>query len=157
MLKDRFNNLSQREQHTLLIAIPVVVILVLWLAVFRPLLDSRSQLQDRITRQQTDIAWMKEAATKIRPSVSGQQPINSGSIRQRVTQALGQYGVTLSRIEQGNDDSVNVWAERASFNQLLSAMQQAVREGLRIEKAQINQTTEPGIVSARLTFVGGSQ
>ncbi len=151
MLKEKYAALSRREQHILLFALPIGIVLVLWLLLIRPTLAHHSALQNKLAQKTEDLAWLQQAAAQIKvpsePSSTNEQPL-----RQRVTQIFAQHSINLSRVQSGNNEEVSVWSDNASFNGVLSAIQSGIEQNIQISQAQISTAEQPGRVNVRLSF-----
>jgi len=152
MLKEKYAALSRREQHILLFALPIGIVLVLWLLLIRPTLAHHSALQSKLAQKTEDLAWLQQAAAQIE-APSGPSSTNEQPLRQRVTLSFAQHSINLSRIQSGNNEEISVWSDNASFNGILSAIQSGIEQNIQISQAQISTAEQSGRVNARLSFI----
>lgn len=151
MLKNWLNTLSEREKQILLIALPLVVLLLLWLLLINPALQQHSKLGKQLDRKSADLVWMQQAARQVTPRPADQN--NTGSLRQQITELLSRHKFTPSRIQADQSgNSLSLWLDSVQFEQLLSWIEAAQLQALQVTKAQISPADKAGFVSARLTL-----
>jgi len=155
MLKERFAALNRRDQQTLMIAAPIVVLLIMWLAIINPQLERHSQLSQQIERKQADLSWMQQAAMSLNARQnSSPDAIAAGSLRQEATQAFTRQKITINRIQSNKDDELSMWADDVPFDQLLTVVGTLTNRGITLDQIQLNPTTA-GRVNVRLTLTTG--
>lgn len=153
--------LNERERLLLVIAGPLLVMLVLYGLVWRPLSGHVDMLQQRVMRQQETLQYMHTAAqrvTELRQQHSSvNRKGNNQSLLALVDRTVKQSGLAraLKRVEPDGSDKVKVHLEGAGFDAMigwLESLQQ--RYGIGIENISVDAQEIPGSVNVRLTLIG---
>lgn len=64
----------------------------------------------------------------------------------------------IQRMEPASNSRVNVWLERADFDQVAIWLEQMeLRYGIRVESFQFDRSSQTGLVDGRLTLVDSVQ
>lgn len=150
--------LSQRtesERRTVYIGVAVGIPLIVWLAIWQPLLSWRAQAEQSYNSRQQTLEWMHSAAAKIRSHRQSGKPgaaVIGGSPEQMITRAASVRGLAISRIEPSGEQRYNVFFADAPYNQFLQFVDQLQKQGLVIESLTMGQLPQPGRVSIRMTL-----
>lgn len=150
MLREKYSALSQREQQTLLLATPIVISLLLWLMVLKPVLQHQSTLEKQLQQKQIDLAWMRKVQPQLKQPSSSK--VSTRPLRQQVTLSLRQQQITPKRIQSNQSNQLSIWADSVPFQRVLQTIETSQRRGLNLMDAQISKTEISGMVSIKLTF-----
>lgn len=148
------------ERRTLLIGAVVLTIILLYTLGWLPLLNSIAQQKRTIVAQQETLQWMQGAAGEIIDLRSKQAPDRKEIARQPLLSVvestarnITRTGGTLKRIEPKGEDSVQVWLEQASFDQIILWLNKLQREAaIHVDTLTIEKQKTEGIVDARVTL-----
>ena len=162
-MKAWYASLEANERRLLMIAAPLLLIMLLYVGVWEPMVNSVAALRASTAEQESLLAWMRGAAQEVKQlqqqngGRSGQQakPVNSGSLLSLVdrTAKSGRLGDALKRVQPDGDDKVRVWLEAASFDDVvrwLTALQS--RHGVRVASSVFQALEITGRVDVRLVF-----
>ena len=128
----------------------ILILIVLYNFVFSALLSQSEQLQADIKTEQELSLYLDQAQQKISTLVK-YQSLSKEQTKQIITEIFQVQSVQLSSLTM-QEKSIAIDVSRASFNQLLSLLQQLKDEhGITVNKANIERIGT-GIVSARLNF-----
>lgn len=156
-------SLSPRERMMVLVAIPTVVALTLYGAVWDPLQQSLAAERKRLEKHRTDLEWVQQAAGEIerlragesaRPQIAsaGQSPL---IVVDRTAKAQ-QLGAALRRVEPDGRDGVKVSLEDAPFDQLMRWLALLeVEHGISVVSFTLSRRDRPGTVQARIDLRRG--
>lgn len=156
-IKQKFNQLTEREQRLVIISIIVVVIGLFYWLVWSPLNHSISTNSKAVTQQQELLTWVQKnaiRAVQLR-NVKGIATSFSGSLPQAVNQTAAQVNITISRM-QPQGEELQVWVDQAPFNQVLSWLQELERLGIKILDLDITEADIPGQIKIRRLKLGKS-
>jgi general secretion pathway protein M len=162
MMKKLLANLQPRERLMVLSGIVAVILMILYLTLWAPYSGAqRDALRDDVASRQADLAWMQQAAQKIRQLQQSGAALNTGgqSLLALIDQTAkqNQIGGAVKRIEPAGEGSVRVWLEQADFDALLlwvDLLQRA--HGIAVDTIALDREPLPGRVNARITFSGGA-
>ncbi len=160
-LKDWLATLQQRERLAVYAGAGALLVLVLYLTLWAPFDGrARGELTERVNALRADLAWMQQAAPRLRALAGSTGGAQSGqSLLARVDSSAKQQqlGDAVKRLEPASANSVRVWLEQADFDQLVLWLETLTRnQGLGIESISIERSEVPGRVTARLTLTGGA-
>jgi|GEM_PF-976240 len=150
--------LSQRtesERKTVYIGVAVGIPLIIWLAIWQPLLSWRAESEQRYDSRAQTLEWMQAAAATIRAHrQSGKSGAGgfSGSPEQMITRSAAALGLAISRIEPSGERRFNVFFADAAYKPFLQFVDQMQKQGLIIESLTMGQLPQPGRVSIRMTL-----
>jgi general secretion pathway protein M len=156
--------LNERERLLLLIAVPLLVILLLYALIWRPLSTQVDTLEQRVERQQDVLQYMHTAAQQVAQLRRQQSSTNRRGANQSLlalvdrTVKQAKMARALKRVEPDGSDKVNVRLERAGFDDMvgwLESLQQ--RYAIAVEDISIDAQDAPGTVNVRLTLIGASR
>ncbi|MFT5576769.1 MAG: general secretion pathway protein M [Bermanella sp.] len=146
---------TESERKTVFIGAAAGIPLIIWLAIWQPLLSWRTDAEQRFDSRQQTLEWMQSAATTIRAHRQSGRPSTSavsGSPEQMITRAAAVLGLAISRIEPSGEQRFNVFFAEADYQQFLQFVDQLQKQGLIIESLTMGQLPKPGQVSIRMTL-----
>ncbi|MEP7314721.1 MAG: type II secretion system protein M [Pseudomonadota bacterium] len=154
-LRNRYDQLTPREQRLVLVGGIAAVLLVL-LGVILPLHRSAAALDSRVARKQVDLAWMQGMAPTLAaagpaPSVPGTQE----SLVVVIDRSARESGLaqSLTGSQPSGDGALRVQLEKADFNNLVAWLARlSTQNGIRVDTANIDATGEPGQVNAGIVL-----
>lgn len=151
------DQLSPRERGTLILAMIVVGVFVLWLAIWRPMDTARLRLDQQIQSQSVDLEWMRAAAWEAQRLTAGTSPTSKSrgrlSLLALAEQSAREAGLTQAfrRGEPAGDGQVRIWLEGAAFDRLLTWLESLEQSySISLESGSLDPTGVPGLVNARL-------
>lgn len=156
-MKEKWQQLSLREKRLVIITAIVVVITLVYFMIWQPLQDGIQTSQIRIKAQQQTLAQMQEQAAEARQLLAAQRQAgasrSSGSllvIIERTAQSKNLKS-RLQKVQPEGDDSVRVWVENASFDQLIDWLALLEnRNTIYVSEIIIERQKEPGRVNSRI-------
>jgi general secretion pathway protein M len=160
-MRQWYGSLVARERRMVwLIAVCLMVLLAL--LVWRPVLQQRAQLGERIQRQQASLVEMQLAAREVQRLQASRSPVSQGprsdgrsllALADESARTRG-LGEALRRVEPQGDNRVRMLIEDAQFAAVsgwLETLQ--YRLGVEVEDISIERRSLPGLVSVRLTLL----
>lgn len=159
MIAAWWQTLSERDRRTLAIGGLLVALLLGWSFVWYPLARARAQLQERVERERTDLAWMEqttgELATRRAKGVRGQVDRQGKSLFALADVSARGAGLAtaLRRVEPTGPRSVRVSFETASFDALISWIDALSRDyGVQATDVSADRVEGIGLVNARVVL-----
>lgn len=157
-MKEWWDGLGTRERLILIAGVAVVVPLLLWALLWRPLVGGVERLEADVATQREQLRWMQNAAAEIdQLRGSGAQAAGLGgrSLLAVVDQSARGAGLGsgLKRIEPESADAVRVRLEGVSFDAVVTWLDELSRQfGVYASLVSIEREPVPGQVSVRLTL-----
>ena len=151
----RYRALDQRERLLMQVAGAVVLVAILYVAVFSPAYDFHQAALDRYAEQQYRLDWMRshEPEARQRANSDEARPGAQGrSLLTLVDATARQANVRLTRYRPESDGSVNVVIQEQRFDDVLRWTGLLVAENLRISQVSIDRAAEEGVVNARVSI-----
>jgi general secretion pathway protein M len=152
-------SLAPRERLMVMAAAVLVVLLLIYSLVWSPLRGGYLELRDNVAGQRDTSVWMQESAQRLaqlRQSGAGGKGLGGQSLLSLAdsTARVGGLASALKRVEPEGGNSVRVWLEGASFDQLIRWLGGlAERNGISADTVSIERVTDAvGRVNARLTL-----
>ena len=156
-MKQWFLALAPRERLTVAAGGSVVALVLLYLLVVEPVVNSFNARAERIEALEADLAWMQEAAGEVRAREGmGGQAASLDDDRPAylaVDSAVDDAGLPRpGRLEPDGDDGARVRFDEVVFDDLMTALGQLrTRAGIRVVRARFERRGE-GLVQADLTL-----
>jgi general secretion pathway protein M len=154
-LKNRWNELSPRDQRILLYSAVVVGLLLFYLLVVEPVQSSRDNAEQRLHSAGEAYAVAQRQASDLKAAASGSSTSNSGSLLTQVESSAQQQGLrnALQRLQPSGDNQIQVSLEGASYEQLMQWLSSLRRQGVRAQRVDIQQDRNSGLLGAQLLLV----
>jgi len=154
MLMDKYHALSKREQQILIFATPLVILLMLWILVIKPIIDTRDKLTRDIENNQVKLRWMQENAARTGNNLkivnAHTAPKNKSQLRQQMNRLLKSHQLSVDRIQNINSTDVSYLLNNAKFNSVLALLDSIEKQGMQLTQIQISQAKSAAIVNTRL-------
>ncbi len=156
-----WNQLKPRERLLVGTAGVILIALILYLSVLEPFQNKVKSLEQRVAAQKSDVVWMQQAARELavlrRQSPGAGNKAQGRSLLVLVDQSAkrNKLGGSLKRVEPDGAARVRVWLERAPFDEVVKWLSELENQyQLQVESAVFDRTDAPGLVNARLVFLG---
>ena len=127
---------------------------LLWIAVWRPLVDWHAQEMRRLDNAQRLLEWVTLNEERARTAAKGEGQRNesaTGSILPAITQAAEAAGIRLARLQPESGGAVSVSLEQQPFDQVVAWLAK-LRDGngVRVVQASLDAHRSPGFINAQL-------
>ncbi|KFX04711.1 type II secretion protein M [Pectobacterium betavasculorum] len=148
-LRQRWQTMSQRERQLMVVCAAVLLLCLVYYAVFQPW-QMREELWERtISREQQTVSWMQKQAPSIPQGnqTQGESSQRETSLPILISQSTQRYGLNVVRLQpQGNQASVTL--AQSDFNSLLRWLSELERQnGVRVMSLDVNAVEQnPGMV-----------
>ncbi|HEY2394410.1 MAG TPA: type II secretion system protein M [Rudaea sp.] len=154
-----WQGLSARDRHVLAVGIGIVALLLGWAFVWFPLTRAREQLQARVERQRSDLAWMRQTSGELvtlhASGARGQVDRQGKSLfaLADVTARGAGLATALKRVEPTGPKSVRVSFEGANFDALIGWVDGLGRDyGVQPTDLSADRVEGIGLVNARVVL-----
>jgi len=140
------------EQRVIAALAGLIVLAVLWLAVWKPISDWRSVAHNRYQNAQAQLDWMRANESRARALAAG----NARSGGQRsllpvITRAAQAQGVQVNRLQPESGGVVSVSIQTQPFNDVLQWLHQLEENnGVTVLRLAADAQSQPGIVNAQI-------
>ncbi|MDP3294265.1 MAG: type II secretion system protein M [Nevskia sp.] len=154
----RYEALQPREQTLVSIAAVMVIVALLYSAIWQPIVHHRQQLASELQSARAVAGSLAQAEFDVRSASPLSAPLvgSDVSLLTAVDQAAknGTLKKPPARLQPDGDNQARIWFEDVEFDVLLRWMNELqTRYGVRIEVADIERQPTPGLVNARLAVV----
>jgi general secretion pathway protein M len=149
--------LAPREQRLLAVGGAVVALAVLHAAVWQPAVRARRALHSDLAAARALAGTLEVLAAELQRNRGAGTVTGAGqSLLAVVDQSRRASSLTKppSRLQPEGESTVRIWMEDVPFDALLRWLADLqLRHGVRVETADIERESAPGLVNARLTLV----
>ncbi|WP_374973549.1 type II secretion system protein GspM [Spongiibacter marinus] len=155
-LMNWFESRNERERTILLAGLIAGVPLLIWLAVWQPLISAKQQSSERLEQRREAYLWMQDAAAKVRAAQRSGRKVTTvtGSTQQQITSAARQYTVAISRIEPQSSGRYAVQVSNSDYNNIVRFIDALVASGMPLHTVSMSRLDVPGKVSLRVVLGG---
>lgn len=157
-VRDWLAGLEQRERHLVISGAVLLIIMILYVAIWEPLTSSVEKLRATARDQQTALVWMKQASSEIRRlrGSQGRKALASGQSLLTLVDSTAKssgLGGAMKRVQPDGENKVRVWMEGASFDEVIRwLVQLESSHGVGIESSVFELKENAGRVDARLVL-----
>jgi general secretion pathway protein M len=154
----RWEALAPRERRTLVLGGFALAAIVAYLVVWEPLAQSRDAWRTRVVAAETDLAWMRAAASRLQaagPGAAPQAATDGRSLLARVDAGAREAGLAsaLLRVEPIAAGQVRVTFEQAGFDALMQWLERmSQQQGVRVTELSVQRADGVGLVDARVSL-----
>lgn len=156
-MKEKWQQLSLREKRLVIITAIVVVITVVYFMIWQPLQDGIQTSRVRVKAQHQTLTQMQEQAAEARQLLAAQRQAGSNRSSSSLLVIIERTAQTknlksrLQKVQPEGEDSVRVWVENASFDQLIDWLALLEnRNTIYVSEIIIERQKEPGRVNSRI-------
>ncbi len=157
-MNDWWRGLSPRERRLLGGGGALVLSLALYLLVWEPWQQQRTELRHTVAALHADLIWMRQAAARL-PAAQGSTGIGTGAqgvaLATLIDRSVRSAGLdsALRRIEPQADGSLQLWLDNAGFSDLLAWLD-GLPSGIVLNQLELSRRAGDR-VDARLHLQGG--
>jgi general secretion pathway protein M len=156
-LSQRWSALQPRERRVLVLGALVVGMVLSYVLLWEPLSRSRQDWRVRVAAAESDLAWMRAAAPRVRDAgAATATPTRDGrSLLARVDASAREAGLgsALLRAEPIGTGNVRVTFQQAGFDALMRWIETfSAQHGARVGELSVQRADGVGLVDARLTL-----
>lgn len=154
----QYDHLSHRDRRALQIMIAALAVAVLYLAVWRPVMEFRNEGYEGMQQARERVAWISAREQDLERIAESRDDGQGGSLGdadllKTVTDSADRSGLPLQRFEPSGDEAMRLWLEAVPFTELTQWLDHLESEyGLAVDQASLDRTDEPGLVDVRLTL-----
>lgn len=157
-LRSRYDALQPREQVLVGSAAVMIVVALLYSAIWQPLARSRAQLAGDLETAHAVATKLAQAEAEVRVAAPQNAPIVGAdvSLLTAVDQAAknGTLSKPPSRLQPDGENAARIWFEDVEFDLLLRWMLELqTRYGVTIDVVDIEKRETAGLVNARLSVL----
>ena len=155
---DWFTSLPRRQQWFAVVGAIVVVLYVLYMALWAPLATKVDKLTERNQGAAGNLAWLRESAAEVKQlrGSGGGSASSQMTLSQMVDASVARQGIRMSRFQPSGQTEAQVWFDKVEFNRLAAWLDQMENGyGVAIKNIAINAGNEEGMVNARVRFSKG--
>lgn len=156
-LQRYWRGLGSRERSVLTLAVGALVLVLGYVSLWEPLIDSRNEWRNRVATAQADLAWMRATAPQVRER-SGTAPVRGNDSRSLLARADASareagLGGALLRVEPVADGQVRVYFEDAGFDAVVRWVETlSAQYGTRVGELSAQRADGVGRVDVRLSL-----
>ncbi|GAC24142.1 MAG: type II secretion system protein M [Alteromonadaceae bacterium] len=156
-LKQKFSQLTEREQRLVLISAVVVVVGMFYWLVWSPLNQAIERDQKALDSQKSLLSWVQKNANRAIQlrAAKGVSAGFNGSLAQAANQTAANANIPIARM-QPQGDELQVWVDQAPFNGVLDWLKSLEEMGVSILDLDIAEADAPGQVKIRRLKLGKS-
>ena len=154
----QYDQLSHRDRRALQIMVTALAAAILYLGVWQPIVEFRSEGYERMQQSRERVAWISsreqalERISQVNETGQGGS-LGDADLLKTVTDSADRSGLPLQRFEPSGDDAMRLWLEAVPFTDLTRWLGHLQSEyGLTVDQASLDRTDKPGLVDARLTL-----
>jgi general secretion pathway protein M len=148
-----FDSMSERDRRTLRIGGIVAALLLLY--VIFQLDSSVSSAHKRVTKKQTDLAWMRNAAPELAGDGGGSVGTGGQSLLVVIDRSARESGLasSLAGSDPAGPGGLSVRLQKAPFDTLIPWLGRLSQQnGIRVDTASIESAGSPGLVNASIVL-----
>lgn len=154
-LKEKFLELSPRDQLMLVFGVGAVVIYVLIFVLLLPMQEDLSKQKKRVVAAKEEQQRVQVLAGKVLSAQQNGGNTGTQSINALLNQSLGQFGLRMENF-QPSGNSARVRLASAEFNKVLAWLHELeIKQGLQVKDLTLTADKNPGAVLVNVQLQQG--
>ncbi|MCU7881153.1 MAG: type II secretion system protein M [Candidatus Thiodiazotropha sp. (ex Lucinoma aequizonata)] len=160
-MKQWWQSKTPQEHLTLILTTTAVLILLLYLIIWRPLSLALEKKELLVKSQLTTLNWMQSNLELVK-SLRSQQKTSPSNTNEALLTLIDrtatkiQLRQQIQRIKPQGDKAVQLWVEQAPFDIVINWLGQLTQQhGIEIESLNIDRQEKTGLINARLVLQRG--
>jgi general secretion pathway protein M len=163
-MKEWWQSKTPQEHMAMIIGAVAILLLLVYLLMWRPFVQSLDKKALRVESQQVTLKWMQDNLDLVK-SLRSQQRGKGASSNEALLTLVDrtakkiQLRQQIQRIKPQGDNAVQLWIEQAPFDTIIKWLGQLTHtHAIEIDSLTIDKQDKPGLVNARLVLQreGGS-
>lgn len=147
-----YEQLSDRDQLAVNIALPIVLLLLIIFAIIMPVNSLVSDMEQEVKSNRSAVVLLQQQV----PQNSSKSSKSFSSLPNLITSTSRQFGFQLDRYEEKKGGEINVWFDSISFDKMMQWLAQLENDyGVTSSYISVSQTNEVGIVRANVRLITG--
>ena len=147
-----YEQLSDRDQLAVNIALPIVLLLLIIFAIIMPVNSLVSDMEQEVKSNRSAVVLLQQQV----PQSSSKSSKSFSSLPNLITSTSRQFGFQLDRYEEKKGGEINVWFDSISFDKMMQWLAQLENDyGVTSSYISVSQTNEVGIVRANVRLITG--
>ncbi|MEL0584407.1 MAG: type II secretion system protein M [Candidatus Thiodiazotropha sp. (ex. Lucinoma kazani)] len=162
-MKQWWQSKTPQEHLALILATTAVLILLLYLIIWRPFSLALEKKELLVKSQLTTLNWMRSNLELVE-GLRSQQKTRPGNTNEGLltlvdrTASKIQLRQQIQRIKPQGDKAVQLWVEQAPFDTVINWLGQLTQQhGIEIESLNIDRQEKTGLINARLVLQRGGK
>ena len=159
MLLEKWRALSQRERYLVGGAGVFLTIIILYAAIWDPIVGGAQRAELLLQKKQADLIWMQQSAAEVRALRQG----SPGAGQQRTGQSLlgliestarqSKLSTGIQQVQPDGQNKVRLKLDNIPFDELLTWLDDlAYKYGVQVSEFSVERKPEAGRVDARLVL-----
>lgn len=158
MMRNWYNNLSERDRKIVLYGGIAIFVLVL-LGIILPLNRNIATARERVERKQGDLQFIQSVAPQLAAAgPAGGNAATAESLVVLIDSSARESGLgkSLSNSQPTGDKGLRIRLDRVAFDAMVAWLARLSQQhGVRVESAEIESAGEAGLVNAGLVLKAG--
>jgi general secretion pathway protein M len=157
-MKEWWESKTPQEQMAMMIGAGAILLLLIYLLMWRPLVQSVEEKALLVDSQQVTLKWMQDNLDLVK-SLRRQQRGRGASSNEALLTLVDrtakkiQLRQQIQRIKPQGDKAVQLWIEQAPFDTIIKWLGQLTdTHAIEIDSLTIDKQDKPGLVNARLVL-----
>ncbi|MGH1536992.1 MAG: type II secretion system protein GspM [Gammaproteobacteria bacterium] len=159
-IKEWWDTLQSRERYIVLAATVLIMLLIIYFAIWSPISSSRDNKQKRVEAKRDTVIWMSqkkqevEHLKRINPNMF-KSATDGRSLLAIVDTGAKQMGIrpAITRIEPKGEDSVHLYVEDIAFDYLIVLLGELERRNnIEVADASFNRSAQVGKITGKVTL-----
>ncbi|MGE0622613.1 MAG: type II secretion system protein GspM [Pseudomonadales bacterium] len=134
----------------------LVILAVLWIAIWKPISDWRAVEANRYQNAQSTWEWMQanESKARARATQVGGAQTSDRSLMPLVTREANTLGIRLNRLQPESDGAVSVVVQAQPFNTLVQWLDRLQStHNIAVQRISVDAEGKPGLVNAQIRLI----
>lgn len=160
-MKEWWQARTSQEHMALIIGTAAVLLLLLFLLLWRPFNQALEKKALVVESQQVTLSWMQDNLDLIKRLRRQQKASGAGSNEALLTLVdrtakKSEIRQQIQRIKPQGDNAVQLWIEQAPFDTVIEWLGQLTQTyAIEIDSLSVDRQDKPGLVNARLVLQRG--
>jgi general secretion pathway protein M len=159
-MKAWWMSLQTRERMILTVSAIILSLILIYLLIIEPYLESRAMLANNIQANQQTLVWMQQASQQVKQLRASASPrVRAGTDKRSLLAVVdisakrSKIHTNIQRMEPEGRDGVKLTIDDVDFDKLIHWIGSIqLSQGVNVTRATVSRSDTPGLIDSRLSL-----
>jgi general secretion pathway protein M len=159
-MKAWWMSLQTRERMILTVAAIILILILIYLLIIEPYLESRAMLANNIQGDQQTLVWMQQASGQVNQLRAGTSSrVRAGKDKRSLLAVVdisakrSKIHTNIQRMEPQGENGIKLTIDDVDFDKLIHWIGSIqLTQGVNVTRATVSRSDTPGLIDARLSL-----
>ena len=159
-MKAWWMSLQTRERMIFTVSAIVLLLILIYLLIIEPYIESRAMLANNIRANQQTLVWMQQASQQVKQLRASASPrVRAGKDKRSLLAVVdisakrSKIRTNIQRMEPQGRDGIKLTIDNVDFDKLIRWLGSIQRsQGVNVTRSTVSRSDTPGLIDSRLSL-----